>query len=277
MPFARSPLAHIACALVAVGALALLPACGGRQGNDTPTYSEAAQEAYEQAERAFQRKDYEGARMRFQRVSQEFPYSQYAALAEFRIADTYFVEKSYLRAIEAFRRFTRSRPSHERVPEAQFRIAEAYFEQMPGSNFLLPPPHERDLSETENAYRAMRLFLEAYPDTPFAGDAERMLVEARERLANHELYVAEFYIARDNPQGAAQRAEFLVTTYPDALSVPDALFIYGRAMIELGDTAEAVQTLRRLVSDFPETERASDASTWLAQHGFANRAENEAP
>lgn len=242
--------------------------CSGAQTERAPTYTEAAEEAYALAERAFQRKDYEGARLRFMRVAQEYPYSQYAALSEFRVADTYFVEKSYLRAIDGYRRFARSRPSHERVPEAQFRIAESYFEQMPGSSILLPPPHERDLSETENAFRAMTLFVEAYPDTPFVGDAEAMLVEARERLANHELYVAEFYIARDNPQGAAQRAEFLLATYPEAEGVPDALFLYARAMVELADTDEAVVTLERLIADFPESERAAAAQEWLARHGL---------
>lgn len=258
-------------ALVALAALALavfVGACGGRQAAPT-TYSEAAEAAYAQAERAFDRRDYELARARFQGVYQEYPYSQYAALAEFRIADAWFEEKSYVRAIEQYRRFVRIHPSHERVPQANFQIALAYVEQMPRDVFVLPPSYERDLAETESAYRALRLFLSEHPGSPFVGEAERLLIQTRERLAAYELYVAEFYIARDNPRGAAQRASFLATEYPDSVQVPPALFLYARAMLELGDLNEANETLTRLVEQYPNHELAAEARAWMQEHAAA--------
>jgi outer membrane protein assembly factor BamD len=256
----------IAIAILGLTIAPLASGCGGRQ-NTEQTYTEAAEAAFALAERAFDRRDYELARARFQEVYQEFPYSMYAALAEYRIADCWFEEKLYPRAVEQYRRFIRIHPSHERVPEANFRIALAYVEQMPRDFFVLPPSYERDLSETESAYRALRLFLNEYGDSPFAAEANGLLVRTRERLAAYELYVAEFYLGLDNPRGAAQRADFLVREYPDSIQVPPALFLYARAMIELGDTPEAITTLQRLIESFGTHPLSEQAAEWLEEHG----------
>ena len=242
----------------------VIAACGGRQPAGEASYTEAAQVAYEEAERAFGRRDYETARHRFIGVYTEFPYSQYAALAEFRIGDTFLRERTYARAIEAFRRFSRIHPTHPLVPEAEYKIALAYVNQMPGDWFARPPSYERDLSDTENAHQALRLFLSNYGESEFADDARVYLDETTNRLASYELYTAEFYTRRDNPRAAALRAEYLVENYPNAEQVPEALFLHGRALIELGDVDQATAPLRRLVDEFPDHPLSEEASDWLA-------------
>ena len=94
-------------------------ACSGRQQAEPATYGEAAAQAFAEAERAYGRKDYELARSRFSEVFQSYPFSQYAATAEFRIGDCYLAERLYVRAIEVYRRFVRIHPTNELVAEAQ--------------------------------------------------------------------------------------------------------------------------------------------------------------
>ncbi len=241
-----------------------ITACSGRQPTGDVTYTEAAQLAFEGAEKAFERRDYETARARFTGVYNAYPYSQYAALAEFRIGDTFLRERTYARAIEAYRRFTRIHPSHQLVPEAQYKIALSYVNQMPGDWFLRPPSYERDLTDTENAHRALELFLATYGESEFAEDARAHLQETTSRLASYELYSAEFYTRRDNPRAAALRAQFLLDNYPNAEQVPEALFLQGRALIELGDVDQATVPLRRLVTEFPDHPLALEAEEWLA-------------
>lgn len=248
-------------------ALALSSACGGKQDDGAVTYTEAAAVAFADAERAFDRKDYELARARFTDVYNQFPYSQYASLAEFRIGDAFLRERSYPRAIESFRRFVRIHPTHELVPEAQYKIALAYVQQMPRDWFLRPPSHERDLTETENAHRALELFLAEYPSSEFAEDARGHLTRTVDRLASHELYVAEFYTRQDSPRAAALRCHTLIERYPTAAQVPNALFLLGRSLIDLGDVDAAVETLHRLTSAFPDHPLSDEAAAWLARYG----------
>ncbi len=245
----------------------LVSGCGGAQQDvEPPSYTEAAAVAFAAAERVFERKDFETARIRFTGVYNDFPYSQYAALAEFRIGDTYLRERVYARAIESFRRFVRIHPTHDLVPEAQYKIALSYVQQMPGDWFLRPPSFERDLSDTENAHRALQMFLSTYGDTEFADDANEHLRATTERLASYELYVAEFYTRRENPRGAALRCETLIEQYPEAEQVPSALFLHARALIELGDVDAALVSLRRLIDEYPSHPLTEDAQAWLGLH-----------
>lgn len=241
-------------------------ACGGSQTDEEVTYTEAAAVAFADAERAFERRDFLTARARFTAVYNDYPYSQYATLSEFRVGDTYLRERAYARSIESFRRFVRIHPSHELVAEAQYKISLSYVQQMPRDWFLRPPSFERDLSDTENAHRALQLFLSQYGDTEFAEPAREHLAATTDRLAAYELYVAEFYSRRDNPRGAALRCETLLTEYPQAEQVPNALFLLARSLITMGDVEAAVVSLRRLLDEHPAHSLAEDAQEWLAIH-----------
>jgi outer membrane protein assembly factor BamD (BamD/ComL family) len=80
--------------------------------------------------------------------------------------------------------------------------------------------------------------------------------------------VAEFYMRDGNPVAAGQRAQYLVDTYPDATDVPNGLFLYARAMLQLGNTDEAVTALRRLSVEFTESPRGRDARRYLDEYGL---------
>lgn len=266
----------LACRLparLAIASLALVMsvgvvACGGRQAPDPGNYAEAAEWAYDRAQHTLERRDYELARAMFVDVYQNFPYSQYAALAELGVADTYYGERSWVRAIEAYRRFVRFHPTHPEVARAQFRVAQAYLRQMPNDWFMMPPSHERDLTDARAAYDALRLFLDAFGDSEYAEEATEAWAEVRDRLAAYELYVAEYYAGRDNPLATATRSAYLLETYPGASQTPRALFLHARAMLALGDVDAAVVSLRRLRDEFPGTELGREAATYLSEHAM---------
>lgn len=265
------------------GSGAIFLACGGAQtaggpgGSDTggtepsgaePTYTEAAEAAWARAERAFARRDWDVARELYADVYSGFPYSEYAPLAELRIADCFFEERVFARAAEAYRRFVRFHPTHERVVEAQYRIAQSYVKQMPRDWFMMPPSYERDLTQVRNAYDALRSFLVEYGDSGFADDAQADLARARDRLAGYELYVAEYYMRDDEPEAAARRTEYLWTNYPDATQVPNALFLFARAMLILGDADRAAGALHTLTTQFGDTELGHEAADYLDRYGL---------
>ncbi len=253
-------------ALTLALALSAAAGCGSRQSPDPENYAEAAAWAYDRAEHVLERRDYELARAMFVDVYQNYPYSQYAALAEVGVADTYFGERSWVRAIEAYRRFVRFHPTHPAVPRAQYRVAQSYLRQMPNDWFLMPPSHERDLSDARAAYDALRLFLDAFGDSEYADEARADFAEVRDRLAAYELYVAEYYAARDNPLATATRATYLIETYPGAAQTPNALFLHARAMIALGDVDAALVSLRRLRDDYAGTDLGREAARYLSEH-----------
>ena len=241
-------------AVASVAGCLALSACGAAPVKPA-NYGEEAQAASERADRALERGEYEGARNLFTEISEQFAMSPYGALAEYRLGDLYFEEGSYLLAAEAYRRFAQKRPTHAKAEEAELAAARCSFEQMPGEWLVMPPAHERELVSAKEAYAALSRFVRGRPESALRPEADRMLGIVTDRLAAHELYVAKFYLDRDNPTAAARRLSGMLTTYPTTGVASEGRYLLARSYLLLGDGAAAISALEELV-------RVDGRSSW---------------
>ncbi len=245
----------------------LLAACGGSQAGESLTYGQSAQANYESALADFRDGDCLDAEPAFRRVRREFPYSRFAALAELRIADCKMEAQSYPEAIQAYRQFVRNRPSHSEVPYARYKVAEAHFRQIPDEWLLSPPAHERDQGPTKEALRQLRRFILDFPEDSRIDGAQDMARRALELLARHELYVAEFYLDRDEPRAAIGRLRTLLAAYEGSGVEPEALLLLGRTYLELRDRDQARQAFEQLVERYPQSGQSAQARSYLDELG----------
>ena len=230
--------------------VALLAGCAAVPTPPTP--QDAARAAFEVAHDTFEGGNYLEAVREFQQVRTRHPYSTWATLAELRLADCQFELGKYLEAVEAYRSFIRFHPHHDRVVYAQFRIGESYVREMPEDWFFMPPAYEKDQASTRDAVRALEDFLAARGSSEYGDRARELLRRCRRRLADHEMYVAQFYLQQREPRAAASRLERLADSFPDIGLAEEALFLLGRVYLTLEDPAKAGVALRRLVEDYPE-------------------------
>lgn len=247
--------------------LVMLAACGGSQAGENLSYGENAEAAYEAALADFRDGDCLDAEPAFRAVRREFPYSRFAALAELRIADCKMEQGEYQTAIQAYRQFVRNRPSHAEVPYAAFKIAEAHFRQIPDEWLLSPPAHERDQGPTKEALRQLRRFVLDHPEDERVDDAQEMARKALELLARHELYVAEFYLDREEPRAAIGRLRTLLTAYEGSGVEPEAMLLLGRTYLELRDRDQARQAFQQLLERYPASGHATQARSYLDELG----------
>jgi len=245
--------------------LTLVAACAGSlSGSGTPTPQDAARAAFDEAEDTYESANYLEAIREFQQVRTRHPYSTFAALAELRVADSQFEMGKYMEAVESYRAFVRFHPHHDRVVYAEFRIGESYFKEMPEDWFFMPPAYEKDQAATRDAVRALERFLDRFGESDHAGAARERLTFARQRLADHEMYVANFYLSRDRPEAAVGRLEVVAETYRDIPHAAEALLILGQVYLDtLEQPAKAVQALERLLERYPDGDRASEARALL--------------
>lgn len=103
-----------------------------------------------------------------------------------------------------------------------------------------------DLSAAINGFQS---FVGRWPDHSYSDNALFLVGQAR----------------YDRSELAAALTSFrkVVDTYPAGNKVPDALLMIGLTLERLGRTAEARETLGRLVSMFPGTDAAARAQTTL--------------
>jgi outer membrane protein assembly factor BamD len=246
-----------------VAALAI--GCGGTDGPTGLSYGENAEAAYEAAMEEFRDENCLAAEPMFRQVRREYPYSRFAALSELRLADCHLQQEKYAEAIQAYRQFVRSRPSHREVPYARFKIAESYFLQMPEDWFLSPPAYERDQGPTRDALEELRKFVLDFPEDERVPRAQRMVRDALAMLAEHELYVAEFYLDRDQPAAAVARLKTLLNSYMGSGLEPAALLMLGQIHAERNERDDARAAFEELVQRFPRSEEAGEAQGELRE------------
>lgn len=264
----RFLLRAIAVATLLLGAGALT-GCSSKPKPAAGDYSGQAKYAYEEGVEAYESSEYIEALKRLNYVRTKFPYSKYAALAALRIADTYFAQGSMPDAIEAYRRFIQLHPTHPDVAYAQYKIGMCYYEQLPGDWFFMPPAYEKDLASTEDARRALKKFLKLHPNSQYAEETQEKLDIVNQRLADHEFFVATFYLKRSEPRAAAMRFQTLLERFPGVGFDEEATFLLGKCFLMLDDVPQAVKTWEGLVEKFPDHPLAGTASDYINEHGLS--------
>jgi outer membrane protein assembly factor BamD len=238
---------------------ALLCACASGNAVDItkPVTGAAASDAAKAYDRGISEKkdkNYLEATRYLESVRNNFPYSQYAALAELALADMHFERDDYAAAAVAYQDFVKSHPSHGKADYAAFRVGLAYFEDKPSDWFLLPPSHEKDQGPVRQALEALQRFVTAYPKSDFVPKARDLINECRERLAAHDRYVAGFYWKRKAWRGAAGRLISIADKYGDLDNGKlrtDSLWRAAVAYQFANDAKLQRETLERLVQEAP--------------------------
>ncbi len=233
----------------------------------TGSYTDDARRAYERAMTSFEDEDCITAEPLFRDIRANYPYTRYAALAELREADCLAMQDKHAEAIEIYQRFARVRASHEDVPYARFKAAQSQYAQIPHEWFLTPPAHERDLRAARDALKDLRRFLLDFPESEHAQEAADMEKQVLALLARHELYVADFYLRRENPKAAIGRLRGMLRSYEGSGYEPQALLLMGRTQLFMRDRPAAHATFRELIGRYPRSGSAVQAERYLAETG----------
>lgn len=225
-------------------------------------YQEEARAAYEEAVAAYLDEDWEVAVRLFGEIRREFSYTRYARLAELRLADVAFRQEKYAEATAAYKSFARDYPSDPDVPYARYRIVRAQFLQS-GSSIFQPPLEERDLASVRGAYTSLQAFLADFPDYHRRVELDYMLEVVTGVLVRHELYVARFYLRRDEYAPAVARVEYALDRYKASGLEPEAVTLLGETYLKMRDRERAVAAFQRVLSDYPTSPFAVPAREFL--------------
>jgi len=244
-------------------------------------YTESAKLAYEAAMEQFNAHAWIDAQTQMREIKRRYSYSKYARLAELRIADADFEQEKYADAIREYKDFVHAhRAEEEEVAYARSRIAEATYAEIPES-FLMPAAEERDQASVVDAYRQLKSFLADYPNSKQSARMREILAQVTSRLIRHELYVAQFYIAKDNFDAAIARIEYALRSYsaPAAGSpgepttgnlMGEALLLLGQTYLKMHKWQSARQAFESILHDdegSPVAERARGYLAYLRQRG----------
>ncbi len=244
----------------------LLAACGSSRVSLTGDiqYGKTAEEDYSGGLQEMKEHNWTEAVKLFEHARTKYPFSKFAAMSELALADVKYEQEAFVEAAEAYDSFVKLHPTHEKADYAAFRAAESLYKDAPTSMFLFPPAYEKDQAELAKAAQRFTDFIKTWPSSTYKPEAEKLLLDTRNRLAEHEWYVADFYASRDRWPGVAGRLEALVRDYPGTQHEVEALLrlsdIYAN---KLDDRYRARQALQQLISRHPNAARAAGAEKRL--------------
>ncbi len=184
--------------------------------------------------------DYPGAIELLQEVIDNYPYSEYALLAELKIADVHFERENYEEAASFYQDFVELHPSHEKVPYAIYQNGLCQFERMRGS--------DQDQTPTQEALAQFTVLIERYPDLELARDAGERIREVQDRLANADVAIGDFYFQRGEYHAAIRRYRSALTEYPGHTERVRTLALLGMALRRMQRPFEAEQLYHQVLA-----------------------------
>jgi outer membrane protein assembly factor BamD len=155
---------------------------------------------------AYQEGRYKRAIEHFTKVKEQFPLDPLALMAELGIGDAHFSDGQYGEAELAYTDFLNLHPTNENIPYVMYQIGICHFNQSLSV--------DRDQTETVRTAKDFERLIARYPTSKFAFMAEKKLLECRQKLAENEFLIGEFYFKRGKYKAALGRFEFLAKNYP---------------------------------------------------------------
>jgi len=242
-----------ALVILVVASLQACASFGTFVGQDSSEvqFAETAEENMRRGDEAMKAKNFQEASAFFEFVKTKYPYLELAKEAELRLGDADYERDRFIEARDRYQNFVRLHPTHPKIDYASFRAALTHYKEIPSDFFLLPPASEKDQVEVRNAMSAMSEFMRGFPGSEYQAEAKKVLDEVRLRLAEHELYVAEFYAKRDRWPAVVTRLSVVAKDYSGIGLDERAAFGLYDAYLKLKDPAKAREALERYVQKFP--------------------------
>jgi len=182
-------------------------------------------EKYKQAEVYYNNGEYRKANRLFEQIVPKYRGKPQAQRIIFFFADSYFQTKSYSLAAYQYENFVKSYPKSERVQEASFKAAKSYYFQSP--TFSL------DQEETYNAIEKLQVFLNLYPNSEYAAEANQMIAELQEKLEKKSFEIAKQYHTIRDYKAAIKSNDNFIAGFPGTKFREESLYIKFLSLYEI--------------------------------------------
>lgn len=240
--------------LLLVLVLAASAGCASKRGDKAgvdPT--ENARRLFENANKAMRSGSYAAAIGGFENLTAIYPFSEEARQAQLNLMYVYWRNEEPDNAVQAADRFILENPTHPRVDYALYMKGLARFPRDSGplERLFRADINKRPPVDLMNSYNTFAQLLQQHPGSAYEEDARQRMIYLRNRLAMHEIRVAEFYLERHAHVAAINRARFVLESYQETPAAIPALRIMATGYESLGLEDLAAETRRAIAVNDP--------------------------
>ena len=225
-------------------------------------------ELYDRAHGYMEKGRWSNAGEVFGRLIAQYPYGPYTEQALMEQAYAEYKAGKHEDAISSIDRFIRTYPTHKNI--AYLYYLRGLSNMARNTVFMARAfnldTSTRDLQAPLQAYTDFNTVATRYPNSRFAGDARQRMVFLRNEFARFELSAGLYYLRRGAWVSAADRATYLLETYPQTEYQNDAVALLGEAYTRMGNAALAADAKRVLEQNDPQHPWL--AGKWPKNPGF---------
>jgi outer membrane protein assembly factor BamD len=212
--------------------------------------------------------DYKSAIKMMEALTARFPFTEQARQAHLDLIYCYYKDGENESATDAADTFIRENPINPRVDYAYYVKGLVDFERTPNvfERWFHADLTKRPPVTARKAFDSFRHIIQQYPKSPYAHDSVQRMVYLRNRLADYDVHVAQYYMERGAYVGAAQRASETIEQYDGAPGTREALRILIAADERLGLNDKAAQARQVYANNFsgsaPNLKAEKDRRWW---------------
>lgn len=232
----------------------IISACGmfGDKLDNPKNWS--VEQYYQNARAELDSGNHQGAIKLYEQLEARYPFGRYTQQAQLDIAYAYYKDNETAQAVTAADRFMKLHPNHPNLDYALYLKGLAYFKPDLGifGALLNLDPAERDPKALRDSFDVFKELVTRFPDSIYAEDTRGRMIYLVNTLAKHDLSVARYYYNRGGFLAAVNRAQNVITRYPQAPVAEEALVITVEAYERMGMKELADASRRVLEKNFPQ-------------------------
>ena len=211
-------------------------------------------ELYDQAQARMKGENYSRAIMSLETLESIFPFGRYAEQAQAELIFAYYRNSNFEASLSAAERFINLHPRHSHTGYAYYMKGLASFTDDSGlfSRYFQSDLAKREIIMAQKSFDELSDFISRYPESKYVPHAKQRMIYLRNLLAEHEIYVADFYMKRGAYLAAVGRAQYVIEHLPNTPQTPYALSILVEAygILEYQELKET--NLKVLNTNFPD-------------------------
>ncbi len=178
--------------LLLVVAIFGLSAC--KSMKQDPEVIKPAGALYDKGIELLNKKKYSDAKEEFLSIYLQHPFSEISESAQILEIYSLYMNQDYLEATDVIDLFIKFRPNSNYIPYVYYMKAMSYYQSMQAMYF--------SQEHTLNALAAFKELLHMFPNTKYAKDAKKKIVEINNAICMKNLDTTRYYLRNKNPIAA---------------------------------------------------------------------------
>lgn len=234
--------------------LVSLSACNKNKKKDSVEVTKYSSEIlYNKAKKYMELGIWDNAILNYKNLRNQYPFGRYAEQGSLELSYSYYKNYEMELAISTLDRFTKNYPAHEHLDYAYYLKGLIYFESESGLMQRINPDKamDRNQENAKQSFVAFKTFIEKFPKSNYAPDAEKRMIYLRNQLAAFELQVAKYYLRRKAYVAAINRSKYIVESFQKTTAVADALAVMSETYMLLEQDELSNSSRKVLQENFP--------------------------